>query len=77
MSDWTTSTVNLGSTVSMTEKFWEYIQRDKERTDRDGNPIIRGMPLQQQIVGPGEFNVFSITDCTVYEVSAWIWTCNK
>jgi hypothetical protein len=49
------------------EKIREYIQRDKERTDRDGNPIIRGMPLQH--IGPGEFNVFSATDCTVYEVS--------
>jgi hypothetical protein len=49
------------------EHIREYIQRDKERTDRDGNPIIRGMPLQH--IGPGEFNVFSVTDCTVYEVS--------
>ena len=48
------------------EKIREYIQRDKERTDRDGNPVIRGMPLQR--IGPGEFNVFSVTDCTVYEV---------
>ena len=39
------------------EKIREYIQRDKERTDRDGNPIIRGMPLQD--IPPGGFNVFS------------------
>ena len=44
----------------------EYIQRDKERTDAAGNPTIRGMPLQR--IGPGEFNVFSVTDCTVYEI---------
>jgi hypothetical protein len=48
------------------ETIREYIQRDKERTDRDGNQVIRGMPLQR--IGPGEFNVFSVTDCTVYEI---------
>jgi hypothetical protein len=32
------------------EHIREYIQQDKERTDRDGNPIIRGMPLQE--IGP-------------------------
>jgi hypothetical protein len=48
------------------EHIREYIQRDKERTDRDGNQVIRGMPLQR--IGPGQFNVFSVTDCTVYEV---------
>jgi hypothetical protein len=48
------------------EKIQEYIQPDKERTGRDGNPVIRGMPLQQ--IGPGEFNIFSVTDCTVYKV---------
>jgi hypothetical protein len=48
------------------EKIREYIQRDKERTDGNGNQIIRGMPLQH--IGPGQFNVFSVTDCTVYEV---------
>jgi DDE superfamily endonuclease len=49
------------------EHIREYIQRDKERTDRDGNQVIRGMPLQR--IAPGDFNVFSVTDCTVYEIS--------
>jgi hypothetical protein len=48
------------------ESIREYIQRDKDRTDGDGNPTVRGMPLQR--IGEGEFNIFSITDCTVYEI---------
>jgi hypothetical protein len=48
------------------EHIRKYVQRDKERTDRHGNQVILGMPLQR--FGPGEFNVFSVVDCTVYEV---------
>jgi hypothetical protein len=48
------------------ETIREYIQRDKERTDAAGNPTVRGMPLQ--VIGEGEFNVFSVVDCTVYEI---------
>ena len=48
------------------EKIRQYIQRDKERTDRNGNPVMLGMPLQH--IGPGEFNIFSAIDCTVYEI---------
>ena len=47
------------------EKIREYMQRDKVQTDGNGIQVIRaGM----QHLGPGEFNVFSVTDCTVYEI---------
>jgi len=47
------------------ESIREYIQKDKERTDRYGNQTTRGM---QYYIPPGTFNVFSITDCTTYEI---------
>ena len=44
------------------EKIRDYIQR--EHADHD-NQVTRGSMLH---IGPGELNVFSVTDCTVYEV---------
>jgi hypothetical protein len=50
------------------DKILEYIQRDRERgVDAHGNPIVIANQLQH--IGPGEFNVFSITDCTSYEIA--------
>ena len=44
----------------------DYIMRDKERTDRHGNVTIQNMG--GHYIAPGEFNIFSCTDCTVYEI---------
>jgi hypothetical protein len=48
------------------EKIREYIQRDKARTDRHGNQTSTGVQLPHIL--PGEFNIFSVADCTVYEI---------
>jgi hypothetical protein len=45
----------------------EYICRSKERVSRQGEVTYRGM--QNGWIPPGQFNVFSFTDCTFYEVS--------
>ena len=44
----------------------EFIHRGKERRDNQGNVTVRGMA--NAYIPPGEFNVFSMTDCTVYEI---------
>ena len=45
----------------------DFLMRDKERIDRDGNVVIQNME-QGNYIAEGEFNVFSCTDCTVYEI---------
>ena len=47
------------------EKIREYISRDKHRTV-NGVPDVRNMP--NNVIEPGQFNVFGFTDCTVYEI---------
>jgi hypothetical protein len=44
----------------------EYICRSKERVNRRGETVQKGM--QVGWIEPGTFNVFSFTDCTFYEV---------
>lgn len=52
--------------ASLAETIREFIHRNKERRDNQGNITYRGMP--NAYIAPGEFNVFSMTDCTVYEI---------
>ena len=48
------------------EKIRQYMIRDKIHLDHDGNVVdILNMPNGPQ---EGDFNIFSVTDCTVYEI---------
>jgi hypothetical protein len=44
----------------------DYICRDKERTNRNGDPVVRNMA--DGYIQPLQFNVFSFTDCLFYEI---------
>ena len=48
------------------EAIREFIHRGKERVDAHGAVTYRG--ITQAFIPPGQFNVFSMTDCTVYEI---------
>lgn len=48
------------------EKLRKYLIKAKDRFDNNNHPII--LQLGDHHFGPGEFNIFSVTDCTVYEV---------
>jgi len=47
------------------ESIREYIHRKKARVDQQGNITFRG--ITETVIPAGEFNIFSFTDCTVYE----------
>lgn len=47
------------------EKIRQYMVRDKQKLDRDGNIVD---VLTMDDLNEGDFNIFSITDCTVYEI---------
>jgi len=48
------------------ETIRSFIHRRKPRVDNEGNITYRAMT--ETYIPPGEFNIFSFTDCTVYEV---------
>jgi hypothetical protein len=45
----------------------EYIMRDKERVDLDGNHLAT-LNMGGLYIASGTFNIFSVTDCTFYEI---------
>jgi len=49
------------------EKIRQHLLKEKKRKDHHGVvKVIRC--TEQEVGGPGEFNIFSFTDCTVYEI---------
>jgi hypothetical protein len=49
------------------ETLREFIMRDKERMDRDGN-LINTLNMDGLYIPPNTFNIFGLTDCTFYEL---------
>jgi hypothetical protein len=49
------------------ETLREYIMRDKERVDENGN-FINVLNMGGLYIPPNTFNIFSVTDCTFYEL---------
>jgi hypothetical protein len=49
------------------ETLRDYLMRDKERFDRDGNPLPP-LTMNGCYIVSGTFNIFSVTDCTFYEL---------
>jgi hypothetical protein len=50
------------------ETLREYIMRDKECVDENGN-LIHVLNMDGLYIAPGTFNIFSVTDCTFYELA--------
>jgi hypothetical protein len=49
------------------ETLREYIMRDKECVDENGN-LINVLNMDGLYIAPGTFNIFSVMDCTFYEL---------
>jgi hypothetical protein len=49
------------------ETLREYIMRDKEHVDENGN-LINALNMDGLYIPPHTFNIFSVTDCTFYEL---------
>ena len=49
------------------ETLREYVMRDKEHVDENGN-LINVVNMGGLYIPPHTFNIFSVTDCTFYEL---------